>query len=101
MMTSSGRLKGTSVKVGEAPAHPVELLQVDAGRSQRDALDGLVDGADGHLDVRLLPQPVHDLVGDSAAQSQERGCRRTDDHVGADAARAALAIFQEAVAQAH
>src|ERR1019366_7586715 len=94
-------LKGTSVKVGEAPAHLVELLQVDAGRSQRDALDRLVDGAHGHLDVRLLPQPVHNLLGDPATQGQERGPRRADDHVCADGAGAALAIFQEAVAQAH
>src|ERR1035437_8429991 len=94
-------LKGTSVKEGEAPAHPVELLQVDAGRSQRDALDRLIDGAHGQLDVRLFPQPIHNFVGDPAAQSQECGSRRTDDHVGADAARAPLAIFQEAVAQAH
>jgi hypothetical protein len=94
-------LKGASVKVGEAPAHLVELFQVDARRSQRDALDGLIYGAHGHLDMRPLPQPIHNLLGDSAAQGQERGPRRTDDHVGADAARAALAIFQEAVAQAH
>jgi len=91
----------TARLVAESSAHAREAVQVDAGH-QRKTGYRVVHRSDRHLDVRLLFDPVNQLLGQwSRTEAQGRSVGRPDDDVGADTPHPLLRIGQHALAQPH